>query len=41
MLQADHDTTFMASLFYDFGVLTLSEAVTASGEVILQIPNFL
>lgn len=41
MLQADHDTTFMASLLYYFGVLTLSEAMTASGEAILQIPNLL
>lgn len=39
MLQAEHDMTFMASLLYYFGVLTLSNATTSSGEAVLRIPN--
>lgn len=40
MLRASaHDTTFMASLLYYFGVLTLSQERTEQGKVILRIPN--
>lgn len=39
MLQAEHDTTFMASLLYYFGVLTLSNDYTPEGKAILHIPN--
>jgi hypothetical protein len=36
---AAHDTTFMASLLYYFGILTFSQERTVHGEVILRIPN--
>ncbi len=39
VLQATHDRTFMASLLYYFGVLTLSGERNAYGELIFQIPN--
>ncbi|MEZ4735508.1 MAG: hypothetical protein R3E79_51105 [Caldilineaceae bacterium] len=39
MLLAEHEMTFMASLLYYFGVLTLNNATTSGGEAILRIPN--
>ncbi|MFN8492310.1 MAG: AAA family ATPase [Caldilineaceae bacterium] len=40
MLRASaHDTTFMASLLYYFGVLTLTQGRSKDGEAILRIPN--
>ncbi|MDM8529892.1 AAA family ATPase [Anaerolineales bacterium HSG25] len=39
MLRQSHDRTFMVSLLYYFGVLTLSESLTAQGKLILHIPN--
>ncbi|MCP4107949.1 MAG: AAA family ATPase [Desulfobacteraceae bacterium] len=39
MLSPSKDTTFMASLLYYFGVLTLTDRRTELGELILKIPN--
>ena len=39
MLSATKDTTFMISLLYYFGVLTLTNERTKNGKLILQIPN--
>lgn len=39
MLQATKDTSFMVSLLYFFGVLTLTPTRTALGKLILQVPN--
>ena len=39
MLQPQHDNLFMASLLYYLGVLTMSGESTATGSVILKIPN--
>ncbi len=39
MLRAGHDATFMVSLLYYFGVLTLTPERTELGDLILRIPN--
>ena len=39
MLKPQHDATFMISLLYYFGVLTLSAEHTLTGELILRVPN--
>ncbi len=39
MLRESHDATFMVSLLYYFGVLTLTPERTAMGSLILKIPN--
>lgn len=39
MLQAEQDSTFMASLLYYFGILTLSNEYTQEGKAVLRIPN--
>lgn len=39
MLSASKDTTFMISLLYYFGVLTLTNERTKNGKLILKIPN--
>lgn len=39
LLQAAQDTTFMTSLLYFFGVLTLTSEMTEKGQIILRIPN--
>ncbi len=39
MLYATKDNTFMTSILYYFGVLTLSEQYTELGELIFKIPN--
>ncbi len=39
MLYTVHDTTFMVSVLYYFGVLTLTPERTETGELIFRIPN--
>jgi hypothetical protein len=39
MLRAEHESGFMTSLLYYFGVLTLTDERTADGKHILRIPN--
>ena len=39
LLQSVQDTTFMISLLYFFGVLTLTSEMTEKGQIILRIPN--
>lgn len=39
LLQAAQDTTFMTSLLYFFGVLTLTNEMTEKGQIVLRIPN--
>ncbi len=39
MLNAPRDTTFMASLLFYFGVLTVTDKRTGMGNLILRIPN--
>lgn len=39
MLSSTRDTTFMISLLYYFGVLTLTEKRTALGKLVFSIPN--
>jgi hypothetical protein len=39
MLKSHHDATFMISLLYYFGVLTLTPERTTRGELTLRVPN--